>query len=163
MSGFDGAQGTVQLAILQQLTTLLRSGKYTGSLGLPSKIVHIGHSFGSVLSNALVATTPDLSDAAILTGIGYASGDSFGTFVEAWGLRIATLQAPGKWPGRDSEYVTGVDAASHVATFFHQDSYDQEVLRYVEDVKQPLALIELATGGLPQAAPGFTKPTMVSF
>jgi hypothetical protein len=81
--------------------------------------------------------------------------------VEAWGLRIATLQVPGKWPGRDTEYVTGVDTASHVATFFRRDSYDQEVLRYVEDVKQPLALIELATGALPQAAPGFTKPTIV--
>lgn len=73
------------------------------------------------ISNSLIAITPKLSDAAILTGIGY-SNPNFGSFIEAWGLRIATQQAPGKWPGRDNNSVMGVDAASNVATFFHGDS-----------------------------------------
>jgi pimeloyl-ACP methyl ester carboxylesterase len=98
--------------------TFLRSGKYTGTLGSPSKIVHVGHSFGSCISNALIATTPQLSDAAILTGIGYTEVATSGAFVEAFGLRIATLQAPGKWPGRDNEYVTWVDAPANAAAFF---------------------------------------------
>jgi hypothetical protein len=39
VSGYNEAQASTQLAILQQLTATLRSGKYTGSLGIPSKIV----------------------------------------------------------------------------------------------------------------------------
>ncbi|KAE9366363.1 hypothetical protein N431DRAFT_472908 [Stipitochalara longipes BDJ] len=165
VSGYEVPQSLTQLAILQQLTTLLRSGKYTGDInGKPSKIAHVGHSFGSFISNALIATTPHLSDAAILTGIGYADLAS-GTFVEAFALRIATLQAPGKWPGRDNEYLTWADTAANVATFFIGGSYDEEVLWYTEDVKQPMAAVEIITIGsdliLPMKAPGFTNPVMV--
>jgi hypothetical protein len=94
VSGYSESQAQTQLLILQQLTTLARSGKYIGTLGTPSKVVHAGHSFGSFLSNSLIATTPALSDAAILTGITY--GAASPTFFEAWGLRIATGLAPGK-------------------------------------------------------------------
>jgi hypothetical protein len=68
------------------MTTLVRSGKYTGTLGTPSKVVHAGHRFGSFLSNSLITTTRALSDAAIL--IGLTCGAASPTFFEAWGLRI---------------------------------------------------------------------------
>jgi hypothetical protein len=139
------SQALTQLAILQQLMTFLRSEKYTGTLGASSKIVHVGHSFGSCISNALIATTPQLSDAAILTVIGYTEVPTSGAFVEAFGLRIATLQAPGKWPGRDNEYVTLVDAPANVAAVFQGGSYDEEIIWYTEAVKQPMAVIELLT------------------
>ncbi|PMD47059.1 hypothetical protein L207DRAFT_606113 [Hyaloscypha variabilis F] len=165
VSGYEIPQSLTQLAILQQLTILLRSGTYTGDIrGKPSKIAHVGHSFGSFISNALIATTPQLSDAAILTGIGY-SGLASGTFVEAFGLRIAAVQAPGKWPGRDNEYVTWVDASANVAAFFIGGSYDEEVLWYTEDNKQPMSPVELLTIGgnpiLPIHALDFTAPVMV--
>jgi pimeloyl-ACP methyl ester carboxylesterase len=162
ISGYEESQALTQFAILQQLTTFLRSGKYTGTLGTPSKIVHIGHSFGSCISNALIDTTPQLSDAAILTGIGYTEVPTSGAFVEAFGLRIATLQAPGKWPGRDNEYVTWVDAPANPAAFFQGGSYDEEVLWYTEAAKQPLAAVELLTlYFLPKISLGFTKPVLV--
>jgi len=71
VSGYDVPQSTVQLAILQQLSSLIRAGNYTGSFGAPSKLVHVGHSYGSLISNGLIATTPGLSDGVILTGISY--------------------------------------------------------------------------------------------
>ena len=71
VSGYDVPQSTVQLAILQQLSSLIRAGNYTGSFGPPSKLVHVGHSYGSLISNGLIATTPGLSDGVILTGISY--------------------------------------------------------------------------------------------
>lgn len=130
--------------------------------GGPSKIVHVGHSFGSYLSNGLIVASPHLSDAAILTGFAFGTGS--GTLLEAFGLRIATLQAPGKWPGRDNGYVTWVDAVANAATFFHGGSYDKEVLWYTEDVKQPIATAELISVGgqtFPLQALDFTKPVMV--
>ena len=165
VSGYQEPQSPTQVAILQQLTGFLRSGKYTGDIGgTPSKIVRVGHSFGSYISNALIATSPQLSDAAILTGIAYASAAS-GTFVEAFGLRIARLQAPGKWPGRDNEYLTWVDIAANAATFFHGGSYDEKVIQYTEGVKQPIAAAELITISsediLPSRSPEFSAPVMV--
>jgi hypothetical protein len=93
VSGYSESQAQTQLLFQQQLT-LVGSGRYTGTLGTPSKVVHASHSFGSFLSNSLIATTPALSGAAILTGITY--GAASPTFFEAWGLRIATRLAPGK-------------------------------------------------------------------
>lgn len=144
------------------MTSFLRSGQYTGTLGKPSKLVHVGHSFGSSLSNALIATTPQLSDAAILTGIAY-NGTQFGTVLESFGLRIATGQAPGKWTGRDNGYLTWVDAPANAVAFYKGGSYDKEVLWYSENNKQPIAIIEFLTlATLPAAALAFTGPTMVS-
>jgi pimeloyl-ACP methyl ester carboxylesterase len=143
------------------LTTFLRSGKYTGTLGTPLKIVHVGHSFGTYLTNALVAATPALSDAAIQTGTAY--GQNSGPFLEAFGLRIATELAPGRWNGRDNGYLTWVDVFANAATFYYPNSYDKEVLWYTEDVKQPLAAIELLTiGALRFNASNFAGPVMVS-
>lgn len=147
---------------MQQLSTLLRSGKYTGALGIPGKLVHVGHSFGSFLSNALLVTTPELSDAAILTGIAYASVAT--TFMEAWGLRVASQIAPGRWNNRDNGYLTWVDVFGNAAVFYHPGSYDTEVLWYTEGVKQPLAAIELLTpSSLRLRAVGYTGPVMVGF
>ncbi|KAL3420634.1 hypothetical protein PVAG01_07079 [Phlyctema vagabunda] len=165
VSGYEEPQSLTQVAILRQLTILLRSGQYTGDLNsLPSKIVHVGHSYGSFISNGLIATTPQLSDGVILTGIAYAGVES-GALIEAFGLRIANTQAPGKWPGRDNEYVTWVDAIANVGVFFRAGSFDDEVLWYTEYVKQPIAIAELISIGseqiFPRRAVGFTKPVMV--
>jgi hypothetical protein len=150
-----------QLAILQQLTTLLRSGKYTGTLGTLLKIFYLGHSLGSYLANALISTTLALSDAAILTGMAY--GENSGPSPEAFGLRIATELAAGRWNGRDNGYLTWVDAFANATTFYYPNRYDKEVLWYTEDVKQPLAAIELLTiGVLRLNASNFARPVMVS-
>ena len=59
-----------------------------------------------------------------------------------------------------------MDVNANVAVFFKNGTYDQDVLWYTEDVKQPTGLAELVSVGseliLPQKAPGFTKPVMVS-
>ncbi|KAH7407607.1 Alpha/Beta hydrolase protein [Cadophora sp. MPI-SDFR-AT-0126] len=160
VSGYDEPQSTAQLAILQQLTSLVRAGHYTGSFGAPSKVVHVGHSYGSLISNGLIATTPGLSDGAILTGIAYRPNS--GAFLKAWGFRIAAHQAPGKWPGLDNNYVTGVDAAGNAAAFLHGNSFSKEMAWYAESIKQPVASVELLTfTAVQQKATKFTKPLMV--
>lgn len=120
---------------------------------------------GSLLSNSLIATTPFLSDGAILTGLAYAGLPS--SLLTAYQFRIATLQSPGKFPGRDLQYLTGVDAAANAQVFFHSGSYDEQGLWYTEDIKQPIATTELFTVGnekiFPQQAKDFAGPVMVRF
>lgn len=86
--------------------TLTRSGHFTSSP--PKSIVLLGHSFGSGVSNALLATSPSLVDGAILTGFGYHTPDTAVAF-EAWQPRLARLQSPGRWRQLDGGYITWVD------------------------------------------------------
>lgn len=63
----------VEAYVLATLTTLLREGKLSklakAHIPIPSKVAHVGHSFGSAVTNALIASVPSLSDGAVLTGL----------------------------------------------------------------------------------------------
>lgn len=76
-------QASLQLEILRKMTMEARSGDLLqhARAGLGprvsfEKIIHLGHSFGSVLTNGLITTYPNLSDAAVLTG--YILNEHFG-------------------------------------------------------------------------------------
>ena len=70
-------QAPLELEILRQITTMARNGtlvdstKQPAGYGVLDKIVHVGHSFGSFLTSAFIATYPSLSDEAIITGVGH--------------------------------------------------------------------------------------------
>ena len=56
-------QADVQAAVLIELTKRFRSGELHGDLPTPSgRVFHVGHSFGSIMSNVLAAKNPELSD-----------------------------------------------------------------------------------------------------
>ena len=63
---YTGFQALNEVEILRQLTTLARMGTFSSTP--PSKIVHVGHSFGSFITSAFVGMYPTLSAGAILTG-----------------------------------------------------------------------------------------------
>ena len=67
VSGFK-IQLNIQIAFLAELVTAVRSGRYIALPAPLSSIILVGHSFGSLLTNSLVATKPTLADAAIMTG-----------------------------------------------------------------------------------------------
>ena len=91
---------------------MIRSGKFCAP---PKKVVLVGHSFGSGVSNAVLAASPGIVDGAVLTGIGYDIPDSAVT-VEAWQPKLARLQSPGRWRQLDGGYITWVDIYANVAT-----------------------------------------------
>jgi pimeloyl-ACP methyl ester carboxylesterase len=80
------------------------------------KIVLVGYSFGSVLSNAILATSLSLVDGAVLTGIGYDTLDTSIAF-EAWQLRLASVQSLARWRQLDGGYITWVDIYANVNTY----------------------------------------------
>lgn len=66
----------------------------------PAKIVHVGHSFGSILSMGLAALHPTATDGLILTG--YSTNTSFmATTIAAWNMQIAAYNQPLRFGGGD--------------------------------------------------------------
>ncbi|KAK2769561.1 hypothetical protein FQN52_005204 [Onygenales sp. PD_12] len=159
LSGFVN-QAAIQIPILRELTTLLKSGKYTGDTGKPKSLILVGHSFGSFLSNALLATDPHAADGAILTGYGFTSNGAVS--MEAFNPRIAAQQDPKKFGELDAGYVTWSDIYSNVNAFFKAPEYTLAAAKYAEDTKQPFATLEqLSIGALELSAPKFTGPVMI--
>jgi hypothetical protein len=108
LSGFNN-QAINQVRILEKLAGLIKNGKYTGTIGIPKKLVLVGHSFGSQIANILMVESPKLADAAILTG--YNEDSEADILIEAVAPRIAALQDK-KWAHLDPGYVTWVDVYS---------------------------------------------------
>lgn len=102
-------QVSIQVAILEQLVGQIRAGKFSSK---PKSVVLVGHSFGSVISNAVLATNPGLVDGAVLTSIGYEIPDTAVAF-SSWQPRLARQQSPGRWRQLDGGYVTWVDIFSN--------------------------------------------------
>jgi pimeloyl-ACP methyl ester carboxylesterase len=139
----------------------LKQGRYTGKIGQPSKIVHVGHSFGSYLTHSLIGAYPTISDGVVLTGIGYNVTD-FPEFFEAARLNIANTVSPGKYTGLDSGYLAFADAVGNAASFFHAGNFDKEILWYTQDIAQPPAIMEFITGSPTElGAVEFTGPVSI--
>lgn len=89
-------QAPVEQAVLIALTTLIRAGNIT-QVPVPDKDIHVGHSWGSILSNGLAQAAPDLSDGLVLTAWSqltlYQS-----IFVGSTGLHLANLNQPKRFP-----------------------------------------------------------------
>ncbi|KAK7914084.1 hypothetical protein PG985_011787 [Apiospora marii] len=161
VSGYNESQVSSHLAILTSLTNSLKSGQYTGTIGKPSKLVHVGHSFGSILTHTLVEQDPSLSDGIILTGTGYNQSD-FPAFFEGARLNIANTVSPAKYHGLDSGYLAFADIYGNAGTFFNPAAFDPDALWYTQHIAQPLAAIELlpAASG-PPGATNFTGPVLL--
>ena len=71
----DEIQAALEVGALYSLTTLLREGRFPSVPHAFTKVVHVGHSFGSVQTLALAAMYPDASDAVVLTG--FSTNSSF--------------------------------------------------------------------------------------
>ncbi|MCJ1381429.1 hypothetical protein MMC17_004539 [Xylographa soralifera] len=163
LSGYVN-QLSLQVDVLSNLVKGVKAGTYTGSLGMPSKIVVLGFSFGSFVTTTLVATEPTLVDGAILTGLGYAP-TAFAPFFEAYQSRIAATQDPAKFGELDSGVLTWVDVLANINTYFKQPNYEIDVAEYSETIKQPYTVgevLSLQLGlGVKADAGNFRGPVLV--
>ena len=110
LSGFAN-QGAIQVDILDQIARQIRAGKYTGVIGVPKKIIFVGHSYGSAISTATIAGAPDIADAVVLTGLAFAQ--NFQVVTEAMAPRIASVQN-NKWKYLDAGYLTWTDIYANI-------------------------------------------------
>jgi pimeloyl-ACP methyl ester carboxylesterase len=155
---YSVTQAPLQLEILRQLTLIARNGTLYqlarkadarfDTLAQPSKIVHIGHSFGSSLTSALIANYGDLSDGAIITG--FIPNPYLGTTpTTTWSFDYAATSSPPF--DRPSGYV--VSKKSGVQTVFlggnPKTAFTAELLDYADSIKQPAPVVELASFSAP--------------
>jgi len=96
---------------------MARSGSLlsTATIIEPQKIVLVGHSLGSCISNALVAAIPNLVDGAVLTGWSFNSTPSnpFGQSIATIQPKIANAVSP-RWESYDSGALTFNNFDSYV-------------------------------------------------
>lgn len=111
INGFN-AQALPQLAVLEQLTQVVRAGNYTGSVGVPSSIVYVGHAYGSFISAGVLAESPKSADAAILMTLGFGLSNS--AVLEAETPRIASSQRPVEFKSYDDGYITWADIFQNI-------------------------------------------------
>lgn len=156
---YRGVQTGIELDILRQLTRMAREGTLLSSAKTdwpeaptspPAKIVHVGHSFGSVLSTAFLATYPSETSGGIITG--FALNPNFGiTGMSSWyaNYAVSTPMPSGDatWD-RPSGYVVSQRPGIQVVFFGGDPStaFTPELLNYGDSIKQPLPIGELASG-----------------
>lgn len=150
-------QARLEVEILRQLTLMAQNGTlysfagaampadpaFTG-LAPPTKIVHVGHSFGSVLTSALIALYPDITDGAIITG--YFAGKYLGSpGMATWAVDFAGTSSP-PW-NRTSGYVVCQKAGIQNIFFGGNPAtaFTKEMLDYGDSLKSPVPIGELAS------------------
>lgn len=156
-------QAPIELAVLTALTTKLRNGTLDACVPKPSGLVlHVGHSYGSLLTNVLAASAPSLTDGIALTG--YSLNSSFqGQFLINSGMHLMKENHPARFANRSTGFLTWPDELANQYSFFAFPFFDPAVLAYVEAHKFPFSLAELLTETLvPVNASAFTGPALVS-
>ena len=157
---YNVVQAPTELAILTELTIMLKKTLISGCNAHES-FVHVGHSYGSTLTNALVATAPQLSDGIILTG--YSNNLTFqGLFLATTG-HLASTNQPARFAGYSSGYLTWADKYYNQYSFLAYPYFDEAIATAAENNKFPFTIGEiLTTGVVPLSAPNFTGPVLVS-
>lgn len=169
ISGFEN-EGPVQIELLARIVQAIRNNQYTDDIKA-EKVSLVGHSYGSFLSNGVVARYPKLADSAVLTGIAYPNPNDPAARTGAWiptifASRIAKTLPVESRPQfadtLDTGYLGFGDIFAYVQSFLHQPDYEVGAAEYSFRVSQPFAISEFL-GGLPTAkATGFTGGVLVT-
>ena len=134
---YSTVQANLELEILHQITMLARNGNLSSyahaEVPLFSRIVHVGHSFGSILTYAYISTHSALSDGAILTSFipNQYLNDACVTSVD---VSLAT--------DRPNGYLTMTRGGFQEVFFGGNDSFTDEALYYGDSLKQPFPIGE---------------------
>lgn len=152
-------QAPLEVEIARTLATSLRKGTFSGQKF--GKVVGVGHSFGSIITQAITQLYPEILDAAVLTGF---SSDLSNqpTFLQALNLAIARENQPTRFPSLNNAFLVSSTIISNQIGFFKANGFDPALLRKAEDTKGTVTIGELnSLSGVGGPADRFTKPVIV--
>lgn len=160
-------QAPLQLEILRGITQMARSGEllnrtttktmkprtstatFSGFDASFDKIIHVGHSYGSILTGALLTTYGALSDAAVLTG--YIQNSHFSEMRKtAFGLEYAAQNDATLFGDRSSGYMVGGTLSALQSGFFSTQAnttigvggFESGLLEYAFSIRQTVTTTE---------------------
>jgi pimeloyl-ACP methyl ester carboxylesterase len=112
----DEIQINLEIEALHQLTMMLQNGSYPGVNQTFGKTIHVGHSFGSAQTYALVNLYPNISDGAVLTG--FSMNSSFvPSFAAGGNFRQANTNAPIRFGNTSARQIQQLIAESPLADY----------------------------------------------
>ncbi|KAI9692423.1 MAG: hypothetical protein M1822_006654 [Bathelium mastoideum] len=137
-------QQPLEEAALHALTTKARSGELPGVDAKFSKVVHVGHSFGSQISYSLARDYPTASDGLILTG--FSQNSSFSAYFALGANWVVAKQIP-HLSTYSVGYLAPADVSGVQTNFFAPNNFDPSILSMGFETAQPVAVGELLTLG----------------
>ncbi|KAK0387646.1 hypothetical protein NLU13_3891 [Sarocladium strictum] len=159
---YDTLQLPVDTELLASLTTMASRGDLISSSKVlsvsggstadfdfkPSKIVHIGHAYGSFLMMQMLVKYGSISDGALMTGI-YPNQVMADNPLSVLNYNHAFPKEQD--PERFSEYGSGYFVLDNEQTlqklFYQKATLDPKLLTYTEEIKQPESVGQYASEG----------------
>lgn len=169
-------QAAVEIEIVKELTIMARAGTLVSSSKSttknidqtissykPSKVIHVGHSYGSFMTCGFLAENGELSDGALITGY-LINKQLGGTGPEAFGWRYAAESDPKVFADRPSGYLAQGSLADIQQIFLKKGSFEPALLDYAAEIKQSTTVGEQLSAGLVIGLPSasFKGPLQVS-
>lgn len=152
-------QTALEADALRAVTEDLRNGCVEG-VDEYEKFVHAGHSYGSILTYALTAKYPKISDGIALTG--FSQNGSFVPYFELGGNFIDVKENPDLAPKYAHGYLAAGDASGVQTNFFSPGAFDPKILAFAAKTGQPVTVGELLTIGGGSAVPNaFAGPVLI--
>jgi len=136
-------QSSLEIESLAALTRMLRSGSVPDLPTSFDKIVHVGHSFGSIQSYTLAQLYPDLSDGLVLTG--FSQNPSWVPYFAIGSNFISVTTIPGLKESYDAGYFVPGDLSGLQFDFFAPGNFDPALLPFAYQTGQPVSVGELLT------------------
>ncbi|GJE91974.1 alpha/beta hydrolase [Phanerochaete sordida] len=158
---YNVVQSPTDLAIATKFAQMLRNGDI-GNMKF-NKIVGIGHSYGSVQTQALSAASPDLLNAVLLQGFSMNSTGQ-GVFLPGGDYQPAVAVAPNRFANKGiaNAYVVNQSPYTNQLDFFYFPYFSDAALQRSYDTEQPATQGVLFTqAAIMQNATGFRGPVHV--
>lgn len=152
-------QTPLELAIAIELIAKLRAGAFGGIT--PQNVVGVGHSFGSILTQAITHSSPASLDGAILTGF-TANSSGLPAFLSGINLQIAAQNNPWRFDTLPSAYLVSSTAIGNQIAFYHAPGFDPAVLAAAEAQKGTVTIGEFfSLGAIGGVASNYTGAVAV--
>lgn len=132
---------------------------------MPTKIVHVGHAYGSYLMTLMWQKYGSLSDGAVLTGFLITTiPDDEMINVLNYNHAFPKQDDPSRFSGYGSGYMVVDNEETIQKLFYRKASLDPALLTYSEKIKQPESVGQYASEvsvGQPKPVPEFKGPILV--
>ncbi|KAG8626045.1 hypothetical protein KVT40_006446 [Elsinoe batatas] len=152
-------QAPLEIEVAASLARLLLAGSLSNTTF--TSVTGVGHSFGSVISQAVTNLYPSLFSAAILTGY-TTNATALPAFILGINLQIASQNQPYRFSALNNGYVVGGTTSNNQIGFFRAPNFDPAILAAADAAKGTATYGEFfSLTAVTSPAQNFTGPVAV--